>query len=258
MITWPGLQGRRKFSMVTILFVAGFSLISFSDKLVAQTAEEKAAIETIIDGLNLPIKKSDQISIMDVRLKDTKLIYISLYADELANIVENLSKEEIQAAFKPDAESICSQTQNIRSLYEWLEVVHLHFNREKKLLFKFSTKDGCAEIGSDPLALNKEEIENQLRTLRQSLPLNFGKGLALMDVFFDGETKIIYQFQLTDKALADFGDQLIAFRTSYLKGVCNKQSRQAAQKSWLPLRYAEELLGKDGKELLRFTFDEVC
>lgn len=247
-----------KFS-IGMVFVFVFVLIT--NNAFSQSEADLLGFQNMIKNIKLPIKKSENVSIVDIFMDGQKLTYVSVFSNKLAKATGNLSEAEIRKAFSSQIKEICLGTLDIRKQYNWLDVVHLHIDKSKKLLFKINSRDDCKKFDvPNSMTQNADEVIEKLKSmkLKMKLPADNGKGIALVDVYLDKNQIVTYQFVLADYFIEKLGNQLSIFIKSYTKGACSDKQRVLMKKLWDPFFVAEELLDKSGNQVTKFVLNEVC
>ena len=129
--------------LISFIFISLF--INSFNYSYAQSKSELNMLQKIIDQMKLPIKRSEDISLVKVYLNKKKWIYVNLFSDKLSKAISNKSQKEVLILFKPEIADICNKSKSLRDNFEWLEIEQQYIDKKENLIYSFNTKKDCQQ-----------------------------------------------------------------------------------------------------------------
>ena len=242
--------------LISFIFVSlSFNPFNYSH---AQSKSELNMLQKIIDQMNLPIKRSEDISLIKVYLNKKKWIYVNLFSDKLSKAISNKSQKEVLILFKPEIADICNKSKSLRDNFEWLEIEQQYIDKKENLIYSFNTKKDCQQRTDEVSSKkNKREIMSMIKNMKERInfPLIVSEGVSLIDIYLNEKQVIMYRYLLDNSIIKKLGKHLTTFVKTYTKTACSDKNRIMIKKQFSPFVVGEELVSTDGKKITEFKLN---
>jgi len=215
-------------------------------------------LQKIIDKMKLPIKRSEDISLINVYLNGKKWTYVNIFSDKLSKAISNKSQIEVFTLFKTEIADICNKSKILRDNYEWLEIEQQYIDKKENLIYSFNTKKDCQQITNKISSKkNKQEVIDMIKNMKERLnfPLSVSDGVSLIDIYLNDKQIVMYRYLLDGNIIKKLGKYLTTFIKTYKKTACSDKNRMVIKKQFVPFVVGEELVSIDGKKITEFTLN---